>query len=337
MKTVVADVIAIIEEGRRKAYSAVNTAMVEAYWLAGKRIVEEEQQGKERATYGQAIINNLSKELNRRFGNGYSPANLRNFRQFYLTYPEEEICYTLCSKLSWSHNRLIMRVETPKARNYYLEEAAEQGWAVRTLERNINSFYYERLLTSKDKEAAIKHSDTMEKQRTEDFIKDPYVFEFLNIPQPINASERDIESALIENLQQFLLELGKGFSFVGRQYRISTELEHFYIDLVFYNYLLKSFVLIDLKVGKLTHQDIGQMDMYRRLFDDLKKPEGDNPTVGIILCTEKSETVVKYSVINDNNKIFATKYMLYLPSEDELIAEIEREKEKLRLLEEKSK
>lgn len=337
METVVADVIAIIEEGRRKAINAVNTSMVEAYWLTGKRIADEELQGQERAEYGKAVIKTLSEALTAKYGNGYSQTALYGFRKFYATYPEEKILYTVCTKLSWSHNRLIMRVENPKARDYYLQEAAEQGWAVRTLERNINSFYYERLLTSKDKEAAIKHSNTLEKQRTEDFIKDPYVFEFLNIPQPINASERDIESALIENLQQFLLELGKGFSFVGRQYRISTELEHFYIDLVFYNYLLKSFVLIDLKVGKLTHQDIGQMDMYRRLFDDLKKPEGDNPTVGIILCTEKSETVVKYSVINDTNQIFATKYMLYLPSEDELIAEIEREKEKLRLLGEKSK
>ncbi|SEK81164.1 Predicted nuclease of restriction endonuclease-like (RecB) superfamily, DUF1016 family [Parapedobacter koreensis] len=267
-----------------------------------------------------------------KYGNGYPPADLRNFRQFYLTYPDYEKCYALRSKLSWTRHRAIMRVENERAREYYIKETEKQNWNTQTLERNINSFYYERLLTSKDKEAAIKHSNTLEKQRTEDFIKDPYVFEFLNIPQPINASEKDIESALIENLQHFLLELGKGFSFVGRQYRISTELEHFYIDLVFYNYLLKSFVLIDLKVGKLTHQDIGQMDMYRRLFDDLKKPEGDNPTVGIILCTEKSETVVKYSVINDNNQIFATKYMLYLPSEEELIAEIEREKEKLRLL-----
>jgi len=335
MNTIVSDVIAIIEEGRKKAINAVNTSMVEAYWLTGKRIADEELQGQERAEYGKAVIKTLSEALTAKYGNGYSSAALYSFRQFYSTYPEDEIFYTVCRKLSWSHNRLIMRVENPKARDYYLQEAAEQGWAVRTLERNINSFYYERLLTSKDKEAAIKHSNMLEKQRTEDFIKDPYIFEFLNIPQPINASERDIESALIENLQQFLLELGKGFSFVGRQYRISTELEHFYIDLVFYNYLLKSFVLIDLKVGKLTHQDIGQMDMYRRLFDDLKKPEGDNPTVGIILCTEKSETVVKYSVINDNKKVFATKYMLYLPSEDELIAEIEREKEKLRLLGEK--
>lgn len=225
-----------------------------------------------------------------------------------------------------------MRFENENARTYYLNEAAEQGWSVRTLERNINTFYYHRILSSNNKSEDIKQNKELEKQQPEDFIKDPYVFEFLNIPQPINAKESDIEAALIENLQQFLLELGKGFSFVARQFRISTETDHFYIDLVFYNYLLKCFVLIDLKTGKLTHQHVGQMDMYRRMFDDLKKPEGDNPTIGIILCTEKSETVVKYSIINDNPRLFATKYMPYLPTEEELIAEIEREKIKLNIL-----
>ncbi|HMR19504.1 MAG TPA: PDDEXK nuclease domain-containing protein, partial [Sphingobacterium sp.] len=306
------------------------TSMVESYWLTGKRIVEDEQQGNPRADYGDSLLKTLSKSLSEKFGNGYSPANLRNFRQFYLTYPDIQKCYALRSKLSWTHHRAIMRLENERARDYYIREAEEQNWSTRTLERNINSFYYERLLSSKDKEIALQHSSEFEKQGPEDFIKDPYVFEFLNIPQPIEASEKEIESALIQNLQKFLLELGKGFSFVGRQYRISTELEHFYIDLVFYNYLLKSFVLIDLKVGRLSHQDIGQMDMYRRLFDDLKKPEGDNPTIGIILCTEKSETVVKYSVMSDSQQLFATKYMMYLPSEDELVAEIEREKNLLR-------
>lgn len=330
MEAVITDVINIIEEGRRKAYQAINTSMVEAYWLTGKRIVEDEQDGDTRAAYGESVLKVLSKKLSEKFGNGYSPANLRNFRQFYLTYPDIQKCYALRSKLSWTHHRAIMRVENERAREYYVRETEEQNWSTRTLERNINSFYYERLLSSKDKETALQHSTQQDKHFPEDFIKDPYVFEFLNIPQPINASEKDIESALISNLQQFLLELGKGFSFVGRQYRVSTELEHFYIDLVFYNYLLKSFVLIDLKIGRLSHQDIGQMDMYRRLFDDLKKPEGDNPTIGIILCTEKSETVVKYSVMNDNKQLFATKYMLYLPSEEELVAEIEREKNVLR-------
>lgn len=327
MDAVIVDIANIIEEGRKKAYSAVNTAMVEAYWLTGKRIVEEEQHGQERAPYGESMLKDLSKKLTIKYGKGYSFANLYSFRQFYLTYSDYEIFYTLCRKLPWSHNRLIMRIENPASRKYYLTETAEQNWSVRVLERNITSFYYERLLSSTDKTVALKQSEKQEKHSPNDFIKDPYVFEFLNIQQSSTVSERDVETALINNLQKFLLELGKGFSFVGRQYRISTELDHFYIDLVFYNYLLKSFVLIDLKVGKLTHQDIGQMDMYRRLFDDLKRPEGDNPTVGIILCTEKSETVVKYSVINDSSSIFAAKYMLYLPTEEELIAEIEREKQ----------
>ena len=226
-----------------------------------------------------------------------------------------------------------MRVAEAEARSYYLKEASEQAWSVRTLERNINTFYYRRLLSSRIKPEEVQAKEPSEKEPSNSFIKDPFVFEFLNLPQPASATEGEIESSLIENLQQFLLELGKGFSFVARQFRISAETDHFFIDLV-YNYLLKCFVLIDLKAGKLTHQDIGQMDMYRRMFDDLKKPEGDNATIGIILCTEKSETVVKYSVINDNPKLFATKYMPYLPTESELIAEIEREKRKLNLFRE---
>lgn len=329
MTTYIDEIRGILASARQNAFNAVNTAMVEAYWLIGKRIIEQEQHGEDRAVYGEGILKELSKALTAEFGRGFSYANLRNFRQFYLTYRDNKICYTLCSKLAWSHNRLIMRVENENARTYYLNEAAEQGWSVRTLERNINTFYYHRLLSSNDKS---EDSKVLEKQQPEDFIKDPYVFEFLNIQQPTTASESDIEAALIENLQHFLLELGKGFSFVGRQFRISTETDHFYIDLVFYNYLLKCFVLIDLKTSKLTHQHVGQMDMYRRMFDDLKKPDGDNPTIGIILCTEKSETVVKYSIINDNPRLFATKYMPYLPTEDELIAEIEREKIKLNLL-----
>lgn len=322
----IAEIKTILAQARQKAYQAVNAAMVEAYWLIGKRIVQEEQQGKERAEYGEALLKNLSIALSAEFGKGFSYANLRNFRQFYLTYPDAEICYTLCSKLTWSHNRLIMRVENVDARNYYLSESAEQNWSVRVLERNINTFYYQRLLSSQKKIEELPESIALEKNRASDFIKDPYVFEFLNIPQPVNASEAEIETALIENLQNFLLELGKGFSFVGRQFRISTETSHFYIDLVFYNYILKCFVLFDLKITKLTHQDTGQMDMYIRMFDDLKKQPEDNPTIGIILCAEKDETVVKYSILKEHKQLFATKYMPYLPTEEELIAEIEREK-----------
>ncbi|MCT3646882.1 DUF1016 domain-containing protein [Elizabethkingia anophelis] len=316
----------ILAQARMKAYQSVNSVMVEAYWLIGKRIVEEEQNGKKRAEYGEALLKNLSVALTKEFGKGFSSSNLRNFRQFYLTYSDPEICYTLCSKLTWSHNRLIMRIDSNAARNYYLKEASEQNWSVRVLERHINTFYYERLLSTQNKEETVQYSTGENNDLARDFIKDPYVFEFLNIPEPISASENDIEAALIGNLQQFLLELGKGFSFIGRQFRISTETSHFYIDLVFYNYILKCFVLFDLKIAKLTHQDAGQMDMYIRMFDDLKKQPEDNPTIGIILCTEKDETVVKYSILNEHKQLFATKYLPYLPTEEELTAEIKREK-----------
>jgi predicted nuclease of restriction endonuclease-like (RecB) superfamily len=221
-----------------------------------------------------------------------------------------------------------MRVDDERAREFYLNEAAEQKWSVRQLERNINTFYYQRLLSSQTKENSLT-TTTPAVFQAFDFIKDPYVLEFLNIPEPLTANEKEIEGALIDKLQQFLLELGKGFTFFARQFRISSETEHYYIDLVFYNYLLKCFVLIDLKAGKLKHQDIGQMDMYRRMFDDLKKPEGDNPTIGIILCADKSETVVKYSILQDNEKLFATKFMPYLPTEEELAREIESERKQL--------
>ena len=319
----------ILITARQQSYRAINLAMIEAYWKIGQKIVVQEQNGKEKANYGEAVLKELSKNLSAEFGKGFSSANLRNFRQFYLTYPHEQICYTVCSKLSWSHNRLIMRIDNLEARHFYLTEASQENWSVRTLERNIKTFYYNRLLSSK----TISNSEVNEtKVNIKDFIKDPYVFEFLDIPEPKSHSEQEVESILIQNFQVFLMELGKGFSFVGRQYRISSETEHYYIDLVFYNYILKCFVLFDLKIGKLNHQDIGQMDMYRRMFDDLKKPEGDLPTIGIILCTEKSETVVKYSIINDSPHLFATKYLPYLPSEKELIEEIEREKIKLKLL-----
>jgi len=258
------DVKNILAQARGKARSAVNSAMVEAYWLIGRRIVEEEQQGEFRAKYGQRLLENLSTELSAAFGRGFSYANLRNFRQFYLVYPDQKICYTVCSKLSWSHNRLIMRVADVKARDYYLHEGVEQQWSVRQLERNIKSLTYQRLLSSQRE--AVVDEGTGEKNTSEgsvllDFIKDPYVLEFLQLPEPGQLKENKLEQAIIDELQKFLLEMGKGFSFVARQMRISTETSHFYIDLVFYNYLLKCFVIIDLKTNKLSHQDIGQMDM----------------------------------------------------------------------------
>ena len=318
-----ADIKAILEQARTKARSAVNAAMVEAYWLIGQRIVLEEQQGHHKARYGARLLENLSTALSESFGKGFSYANLRNFRQFYLTYPDQAICYTVCSKLSWSHNRLIMRVEDPKARAYYLAEGAAQQWSVRQLERNIETHSFQRLLSfhTEDKPISATHANMLG-----DFIKDPYVLEFLQLPDSGQLRESDLEQAIIDELQKFLLELGKGFSFVARQMRISTETSHFFIDLVFYNYLLKCFVIIDLKTGKLTHQHIGQMDMYVRMFDDLKRGGDDNPTIGIILCDSKDETVVKYSVIQENQQLFASKYQRILPTEAELIAEIEREK-----------
>jgi predicted nuclease of restriction endonuclease-like (RecB) superfamily len=320
----VADVLTILTAARQKAYSAVNFAMVDAYWHIGKRIVEEEQQGKGRADYGTYLIKELATRLSGQLGKGFSVANLWNFRQFYQTFPSEEMLYTLCRELSWSHLRLIMRVENPEARQYYITETAGQRWSARQLDRNIHSLYYERLLSTRDKKTGLTER-SIEKQVSLDFIKDPYVLEFLQLPEDPAISEKEVESAIITNLQKFLLELGKGFSFVARQFRISSETSHFYIDLVFYNYLLKCFVLIDMKSGKLVHQDIGQMDMYVRMFDDLQRGDDDNPTIGIILCAGKDETVVRYSVLKDSEQLFASKYRLVLPSEEELKAELERE------------
>lgn len=304
----------ILNQARHRAATAVNFAMVEAYWLMGKRIVEE-QEGAARAQYGDGVIETLSQALVADFGRGFSVANLRNFRQFYLKFQDVGIHYTLCSELSWSHYRLIMRLDDNKARQYYLQECATQKWSVRSLERNITSHYYQRVLSS---QSGTQPSAVTDSQNISDFIKDPYVFEFLNLTEATGSHEHTLETALINHLQQFLLELGKGFSFVGRQFRISTETSHFYIDLVFYNYILKCFVLFDLKTNKLKHQDVGQMDMYIRMFDDLQKRADDNPTIGIILCADREETLVKYSVLNGSEQMFASQYKLYLPTEDEL-------------------
>jgi len=322
----------ILSKARQKAYTAVNFAMVEAYWQIGKRIVEQEQEGRERAGYGEYLIKELSKELSSDLGKGFSYANLWNFRQFYLTWPQEEKLYTLRRELTWSHYRLIMRVGNSEARDYYIRESADKRWSTRVLERNINSLQYERLLSSRDKHEALLAPTDVEKEQPRDFIKDPYVLEFLGLPETPWPKEQSIESAIVDHLQSFLLEMGRGFSFVGRQFRISTETKHFYIDLVFYNYILKCFVLIDLKTTELTHQDIGQMDMYVRMFDDLKKQADDNPSIGLILCAQKDETVVKYSVLKGSEQLFASKYRLVLPSEEELVVELEREQ---RLLTEK--
>jgi predicted nuclease of restriction endonuclease-like (RecB) superfamily len=319
-------IVDILRSARSNAYRAVNFAMVEAYWNIGKRIIDEEQHGQERAEYGKFLIKNLSLRLTEEFGKGFDERELRKIRQFFAAFPIRD---SLRPELSWTHYRTLIRVEKEVARLYYLHEAADQNWSVRALERQINSLYYERLNLSRDKKAVIKEM----KEKTislagqpQHYIKDPYVLEFLGLPDKARFRESDLEQSIISKLQDFMLELGKGFAFVARQQRISTDNKDFFVDLVFYNCILKCYVLIDLKTGELTHQDIGQMDMYVRLYEDKYKNPDDNPTIGIILCTEKDETVVKYSVLKGNKRLFASKYKLYLPTEKELIAEIEREK-----------
>lgn len=311
----------ILRDARRKAYANINFIMVETYWKIGRRIVQEEQGGESKAAYGEGLLQALSRELTAEFGKGFSYANLRNFRQFYLTWPDFEKCYTLCSKLSWSLNRLIMRIDDEAARDYYIREATEQSWTVRELERQIRTATFQRLLSTP--KGFLPKTLPTQKSEIHDFIKDPYVLEFLGTPDSEKEHETQLETAIISKLRDFLLELGRGFSFVGRQFRISAETTHFYVDLVFYNYLLKCFALIDLKTDKLTHQDIGQMDMYVRLFDELKRSHDDNPTLGIILCADKDETVVRYSVLKDSEQLFASKYLRVLPTEQQLQRELE--------------
>ncbi len=311
-----------IEEARNRAKQSINHIMTEAYWNIGRLIVEEEQKGNERAAYGEGLIKGLSQRLIEEYGKGFSQRNLRSMRSFYLAFP---ILQTLSAKLSWSHYLLILKLEDEKARDWYINECEVSNWSVRALERQINSHYFERILLSQDKQSVSDEAKEKTKElvySAKEFVKDPYVLEFLNLSQNERLYESDLENALISDIQKFLLELGRGFAFVSRQKRVSLEDDHFYIDLVFYNYLLKCFVLIDLKAGKLTHQDVGQMDMYVKLFDDTQKAQDDNPTVGIILCSDKNETVVKYSSI-DSKTIFASKYKLYLPTIEELKQELE--------------
>ena len=313
----ISDIKALINEARQHVVRSVNTAMVITYWEIGRRIVEEEQNGSNRAEYGKYLILNLAEALTNEFGNGFNERNLRLMRQFYQSFP---IRNTLCTELSWSHYRLLMRVENEEARDYYLKEAIESSWSVRQLERQINSFYYQRLLASQNKEVVQHEAEQNNTSITPaDVLKDPYILEFLDLKENKDYLEADLETALINRLQDFLLELGKGFSFVARQQRITTEAgKHYYVDLVFYNYLLKCFVLIDLKIGTLTPQDVGQMDLYVRLYEDQKRTDTDNPTIGIILCSQNDETVVKYSMLAESRQLFASQYKLYMPTEEEL-------------------
>lgn len=318
----------VIQQARQQVRHAVNLQMVQAYWHIGRLIVEQEQQGQERAEYGKQQLGQLSKRLQNDFGKGFDVTNLRNMRRFYLAFPKRE---TLSLELSWSHYSLLARIENPQARQWYMGEAAQQGWSVRALERQIGVLYYERLLASKEKqpveqEAQEKTTDLIENPK--DYLRDPYILDFLNL-QDNCYQESDLEQAIISNLQQFLLELGKGFAFVERQQRIRTEDGDYFIDLVFYNFHLKCFLLIDLKMHKLTHQDVGQMDMCVRLYEEQKRRADDNPSIGLILCSERNNTVAKYSVLNESKQLFASKYVTELPSEEELQQELEREREKV--------
>ncbi len=297
----------VISQSRERVYRAVNTVLLETYWQIGKIIVEEEQNGSSRAVYGSNLLKNISKQFTLEFGKGFDESNLRNMRIFYRSFPIRD---ALCHKLSWTHYRKLSKIEDEEQRLFYLNEAAENGWNYRQLERQIKTLTFNRMLYSKDEG---------EKNTIHTILKDPYIFEFLGLSSNEKNTEFEIETAIIDHIQKFLLEFGKGFAFVARQQHIATETSDFFIDLVFYNYVLKCFVIIDLKTDKLSHQDIGQIDMYVRMYDDLKKGKDDNPTVGILLCTEKDETIVKYSVLNDNDSLFASQYMLYMPREEDLI------------------
>jgi len=315
----------ILTLARAKAYAAINFAMVEAYWLIGKQIVEA-QAGNERAEYGTHLLKYLSEQLTCDFGEGFTTTNLKYMRQLHLTFP---IRHALRDELSWTHYRLIMKVPDEKARAFYIEECVKSNWSSRQLERQINTHFYERLLSSRDKESvSTEIQKTAPPPSPKDFIRDPMVLEFINIKPPHNLYEKDLETALINHLQDFLMEMGRGFSFVARQKRFSLDGRDFYIDLVFYHYVLKCFVLIDLKMDDLTHQDLGQMQMYVNYFTRELMNEGDNPPIGLILCADKSEAVVRYTLAEDNKQVFASKYMLYLPSEQELKNEIHLAMEK---------
>ena len=302
-----------------RIYTAVNSAMVQAYWEIGEQIYLACGEN-DRAEYGKGLLQFLSDKLTEEFGKGFTVANLRNMRQFYIAYPKR---YTLCSELSWSHYRTLMRIKDERRRSWYTEECAKSGWSVRQLERQINTMFYDRLLASKDKEPVAEEIQKTEpKPEYEKIIRDPYVLEFLDLPANPHFYEKDLEQALIEHLQKFLLELGRGFCFEARQKKISFDGRHFYIDLVFYNYILKCFVLIDLKIGDLTHQDLGQMQMYVNYYTRELMNDGDNPPIGIVLCADKSDSIVKYTLPEDNKQVFAAKYMTCIPSEEEFKREL---------------
>lgn len=325
-----ADSRVIIETARKFAYTSINVALVQRNWLLGKRIAEEKVDEEGRAEYGKQVIQNLAIKLTMDYGKGFDFSNLYRYLRFYRVFP---ILDTLCPKLgnllSWSHYRALLQVNDLTAREWYLNEAAEQAWGVRTLQRNISSQYYQRLLMSQHKDLVKKEmmEITSPLQDRLEFIKNPVIAEFLGLNQNSDFTETELEKVILNNIQKFLMELGKGYAFVARQQHIHTEKEDYFIDLVFYNFILKCFVLVDLKTSKITHQDVGQMDMYVRMFDTMKRTEGDNPTLGIILCADTDSDIAKFSILHGNEQLFASKYTLYLPSKEELRAEIESQKQ----------
>lgn len=325
----VSELKAFIAESRRQIIRAVDFAQVQTCWGIGRYIVEFEQGGSDRAQFGTKLLPRLAEALISEFGRGFEQSSLSRMRQFYLAFP---ILATVSQELSWSHYRTLLRVEDSTARDWYIQEAKSQNWSVRALERQINRLYYERLLSSRDKKAVKAEAEEKIAElppSPRDFVRDPVLLEFLGLPETGRLLESNLEQRLIDHLQSFLLELGKGFAFIGRQVRVSTETKDFYIDLVFYNYLLKCFVIFDLKPRELRHEDIGQMDMYVRMYDDLHRGKGDNPTVGIILCAAKDASIAKYSILNGSEKLFASRYTLVLPSEEVLRLELIREQQLL--------
>ena len=355
------DLRSIVSKARSKAFAAVNYSLVERNWRIGQRIVEEEQNGASRAEYGKHVIEIASAALTEEFGKGFSYTNIANYKRFYLTFNNLQILQTVSEEfkkqrhqtlsdessllpqkdqtqsiqselrlLPWSHYERLIRVEDKKAREWYAKEAFEQGWSFRTLNRNINTLYYERLLMSKKKQPVVNEMQDKTKAYQQDkleYIKSPVVLEFLGLPEDTSLAESKLETAIINNLEKFLMEMGKGYALVARQQHIRTEENDYYIDLVFYNYLIKSFILVDLKVNRITYQDVGQMDMYLQMYDKMKKGPDDNPTIGIILCTETDSDVARYSTLAKNDQMFAAKYKLYLPDKEDLRREIERQKE----------
>ena len=355
------DLRSIVSKARSKAFAAVNYSLVERNWRIGQRIVEQEQNGASRAEYGKHVIEIASAALTEEFGKGFSETNIMNFKKFYLKFKELTIPQTVSEEfkkqkhqtlsdessllpqkgqtqsaqfelrlLPWSHYERLIRVEDKKAREWYAKEAFEQGWSFRTLNRNINTLYYERLLMSKKKQPVVDEMQDKTKAYQQDkleYIKSPVVLEFLGLPEDTSLAESKLETAIINNLEKFLMEMGKGYALVARQQHIRTEENDYYIDLVFYNYLIKSFILVDLKVNRITYQDVGQMDMYLQMYDKMKKGPDDNPTIGIILCTETDSDVARYSTLAKNDQMFAAKYKLYLPDKEDLRREIERQKE----------